>query len=68
MIYSPAFDALPPIAKDAVYRRMWEILSGRQSGGKYARLSASDRRAILEILRDTKKDLPSYYPAISQSP
>ena len=29
MIYSAAFDALPPSAKDAVYRRLWEVLSGQ---------------------------------------
>jgi hypothetical protein len=61
MIYSEAFDALPPAAKDAVYRRMWEVLSGRETGARYRRLSAADRQAILEILRETKKDLPKYF-------
>jgi len=28
---------------------------------KYRRLSAVDRAAIVEILRDTKQDLPSYF-------
>src|SRR5579871_1334083 len=27
MIYSPAFDALPPALKEAVYRRLWDVLS-----------------------------------------
>ena len=61
MIYSPAFDALPAKAKDAIYRRMWEILSGQEKEKKYARLSPADRRAIVEILRDTKPDLPGYF-------
>lgn len=61
MIYSPAFNNLPAAAKEVVYQRLWEILSGREKGAKYARLAASDRRAILEILRDTKKDLPAYF-------
>ena len=61
MIYSAAFDALPPQARDAVYRRMWQVLSGRDAAPKYARLSQADRRAVVEILRDTKTDLPSYF-------
>jgi hypothetical protein len=62
LIYSPAFDALPSGAKDPIYRRMWEVLSGQESGERYrAALSPADRHAIVEILRDTKKDLPQYF-------
>ena len=61
MIYSPLFDGLPAAAKEAIYSRMWEILSGQDKQPVYSRLSAADRRAIVEILRDTKKDLPSYF-------
>jgi hypothetical protein len=60
MIDSEAFAALPPAAKDAVYSRMWQVLSGAESGRRYARLTRDDRNAILEILRNTKKDLPTY--------
>jgi len=59
MIYSDAFDALPSEAKDAIYKRMVQIVSGADKDRKYARLSAADRRAILEILRETKKDFPT---------
>jgi hypothetical protein len=58
MIYSAAFDGLPPAVKDAIYRRMWHVLSGRDRGPRYARLSGRDRRAVIEILRETKHDLP----------
>ena len=61
MIYSDAFEALPAEAKDAIYKRMWQVLSGAEKGKKYAQLSAADRRATVEILRDTKKDLPAYF-------
>jgi hypothetical protein len=61
MIYSPAFDALPAAARDAVYERLWEVLSGRETGARYERLSAADRQAVIEILRETKKDLPAYF-------
>jgi hypothetical protein len=62
MIYTPAFDALPASAREAVFSRMWEVLSGREKRAPYAaRLSAADRAAIVQILRATKKDLPSYF-------
>lgn len=61
MIYDPAFDALPDVAKKQIYRKLFDVLTGKDSSEKYARLSTQDRRAILEILRDTKPDLPSYW-------
>jgi hypothetical protein len=62
MIYTPAFDALPAAAKDAVYSRLWEVLSGREKRAPYSsRLSAADRQSIVQILRATKKDLPAYF-------
>jgi hypothetical protein len=61
MIYSDAFDALPEPAKDLVYRRLWQVLSGQDTDARYARLSPTDRRAIIDILRGTKKDLPDYF-------
>ena len=53
MIYSEAFDALPAATKDRVYRRMWCILSADKTH--------ADRKAVVEILRDTKPDLPAYF-------
>ena len=64
MIYSEAFDAMPPLAKSAVYRRLWRVLSGQERGKPYSDLSLADRKAIVEILRATKKDLPDYFKAI----
>jgi hypothetical protein len=61
MIYTEAFDALPASAKDAAYRRMSEILTGRDTHARYAHLTAADRQALIEILRDTKKGLPAYF-------
>lgn len=61
MIYSDPFDALPAGTKRAIYDRLWSVLSGGQSDPRYARLSAADRRAILEILGETKTDLPPYW-------
>jgi hypothetical protein len=62
LIYSPAFDALPARAKEPIYQRLWDVLSGQESGARYqAALSLADRQSIVEILRDTKKDLPAYF-------
>ena len=59
MIYSDAFDALPAAARDLVYGRLKTILSGAERAPKYSRLAAAERQAILEILRETKTNLPA---------
>jgi hypothetical protein len=64
MIYTEAFDALPAATKAAVYRRMWRILSGEATGARP--FSPDDRNAVVEILRDTKKDLPEYFQPLSR--
>jgi hypothetical protein len=61
MVYSVAFRALPDEVRGAIYARMWDVLSRRDASPKYARLSVSDRRAVVEILGDTLKDLPGNF-------
>ncbi|MGH9632697.1 MAG: hypothetical protein ACRD7E_30700 [Bryobacteraceae bacterium] len=61
LIYSEAFDNLPGPAKERVYRRLWEILSGEDKSPMFADLSSDDRKAILEILLETKENLPAYW-------
>jgi hypothetical protein len=61
LIYSAPFYGLPAAAKAAVYQRMWDVLNGQVTGNRYNALSADDRTAIIEILKDTKKDLPAYW-------
>ena len=65
MIYTAAFDALPATALDAIYRRMWAVLSGEITEDPYDRLELADRQAIVEILRDTKAGLPDYFGTVS---
>lgn len=65
MIYSQAFDALPADAKDAIYQRLWAVLSGAEKGARYARLSPGDRQAIVSILRDTKPGLPDSFRSVT---
>lgn len=61
MIYSHAFDELPGPTKDAVYARLWSILSGKERAPIYRKLSRADREAIVGILLETKQGLPSYF-------
>jgi len=60
-IYSPAFDGLPASVKERVYQRLWDVLTGKETGKDYAHLSAADRQAIKEILIATKPGLPAYW-------
>ncbi len=49
MIYSAAFDALPDMARERVYRRLFDVLTKK------------DQLAALEIVRETKPNLPAYW-------
>lgn len=61
MVYSAAFDSIPDTARERIYRKLYDALTGKDSSQEFTRLSAEDRRAVLEILRDTKKGLPDYW-------
>ena len=58
LIYSEAFDSLPAPVKEKVYARLFDVLSGKDTSEAYESLSSESRRAILEILAETKSDLP----------
>jgi hypothetical protein len=59
LIYNEAFDSLPAQAREYVYHRLFEVLTGRDQSPAFARLSGDTRRAILEILLATKPGLPA---------
>jgi hypothetical protein len=61
MIYSASFDAIPDSVKTPLYKRLYEILTNQDTGDRFSRLSAVDRKAIFEILVETKPDLPGYW-------
>ena len=54
LIYSEAFRDLPEIARNYIYKRLREVLTGQDKSKDFARLSDADRAAVLEILEDTK--------------
>lgn len=59
LIHSDAFSQLPSTARNRLYRRLWTILINKDP--HYAEISREDRKAVLDILRDTKPDLPAYW-------
>jgi hypothetical protein len=59
LIYSEDWDALPVEVKTHVYHQLYEVLTDRDQSADFARLSHEERKAILEILLDTKPDLPT---------
>ncbi len=61
MIYSEAFDGMPQAVRDRVYRRLYEALTGADTNEKFHKLTTEDRRAIIQILIDTKSGLPEYW-------
>jgi len=61
MVYSDLFNSLPAPLLDRVYRRLYDVLAGKDTSPKYAALTAADRQAVLEILRDTKPNLPDFW-------
>jgi len=65
MIYSEIFDAMPEAAKHRIYQKLFDVLSGTDRNPKFAHLSAADRSAILEIVRDTKPDASVYWSSSS---
>jgi hypothetical protein len=61
MIYSEAFDGMPDSARARIYQRLYDVLSGKDANPVYGRLTMEDKKAILEIVRDTKSGLPEYW-------
>ena len=66
LIYSEAFDALPERMKAHLYQRLWDILTGKDTNPDFEKLTPADRRAILEILCDTKPGLPDNWKVVTQ--
>jgi hypothetical protein len=61
LIYSQAFDAMAPEIKEVILQKLHDILTGKNQDEQFARVSAEDRKAVLEILVETKANLPDYW-------
>ena len=58
MIYSKAFDAMPPQLKSEVYDRLWKILHNEDGSPDFAHLGSSEREHIRDVIVETKTGLP----------
>ncbi|HVY83043.1 MAG TPA: hypothetical protein VG994_18810 [Steroidobacteraceae bacterium] len=56
MVYSEGFEGLPPSARDYIYHRVRDVLTGADTSPEFARLGADERKAALEILTATKPE------------
>ena len=61
LIYSEAFDQIPEVMREHLLQRLYAILTGQDEDTQFVALPAADRQAILEILRETKANLPAYW-------
>lgn len=61
LIYSETFERLPREIKLHFYRRLYAALTGEDTAPEFKRLSADAKRAVFEILSETKRDLPAYW-------
>jgi hypothetical protein len=68
LIYSPSFDGLPGEVKERLYRRLWDILMGKDKSPDFNTIPAAERSAIIEIVRATKAELPEYWRQHQSNP
>ena len=61
MVYSRAFDAIEPVVREYLLRRLFDVLIGDDVSDAFSNVTPSDRQEILAILRDTKPNLPAYW-------
>jgi len=63
LIYTEAFDQMQNVMRDHLLERLFAILTGQDKDPQFSKIAATDRQAILEILRETKPNLPDYWRA-----
>lgn len=68
LIYSEAFDEAPAPLRSEIYRQLAGVLVRGERADDFRHLSAADRRAIVEILRETKRNLPRDWPEADLRP
>jgi hypothetical protein len=61
MVYSKAFDGMPLAVREEFFHRLWDILNREGGVEGFQHLGAEEKTNLVEILRDTKKDLPNIW-------
>ncbi len=59
LIYSSAFDALTPCLREEILRQIHDVLTSEHPSKHYSHLTTETRSDILEILLETKLNLPA---------
>jgi len=67
MIYSDVFENLPTSVRDRLYTRLLNVLSSKDPGPQFARLTPDVRRAILQIVAATKPGVPQAWKTAAAS-
>lgn len=67
LIYSRAFDSLQEPLRLQVYRQLWELLNSSELSPRYNHLDGQTRETILQILRETKEDLPDFWTDLGRA-
>ncbi len=65
LIYSELFKGMPQRAKEFVYRRLNEVLTGADTSKDFEHLSMSERKSIVTILESTSPEFVAYERAHS---
>jgi hypothetical protein len=60
LIYSKSFDAIPERGRKIIWQRFEEILSGKDDSEPFKHLTADLRKAIREILSETKPEFAAF--------
>ena len=56
LIHSDAFDGLPTLVRTKILQKLVAVLTGKDTREAYQHLSSETRKAMFEILRDTKPE------------
>jgi hypothetical protein len=65
LLYADAFLELPAPVRERVYRRLHEVLNGRDTSADFKHLTTEDRQAILSILLETHAELRQAFESLS---
>jgi hypothetical protein len=67
LVYTESFDSIPEPAKTYVYHRLLQVLTGEDQSADFAGISPESRRAVLEILLETKRGLPDEWRSYAKT-
>ncbi len=61
LIYTTLWDGMHPFIKQSVEARLWDALKENSADPAFAYLPATEKRAIRQIIKETKAGLPSWW-------